>query len=232
MIIGMRRFRLRYLSRWLCSAILLGSLSVVHARPQLSSEDMTRLDKTEVVGFSKRVSGTGVMSGKAIGIVYDRPEAVLKVILDIANYKAFLPKIKESRLIKVRGDHFFAVLESDLPWPVEDAWVYAKFVKATKANHTYELRWNMINGTMKHASGFILIEPWNEDATQTALTNEIHIEPDTMAPDATLSKGTKSIAVNMVHHFRLRTQKTSSSTATLSSPQRAALTKGSSVSNP
>ena len=72
------------------------------------------------------------------------------MLLDIGRYKSFLPNLKESRVTKKKGTSVYAVVETDLPWPVKDCWVYVKFVRTNKSNGVIELKWGMMNGTMKN----------------------------------------------------------------------------------
>jgi ribosome-associated toxin RatA of RatAB toxin-antitoxin module len=146
------------------------------------------------------------MMGKAIGVIPDTPEAVAQIFLEVDKYKNYLPRITESRITKRRDMHTFAVVETDLPWPVKDCWVYIKMTRYNKPGRVYEIKWWMLNGTMRNYTGSALIEPWNKDATQSVLTYQLLAEPQTSAPDSMISNGVKQIANIFVQKFRLRMQ--------------------------
>jgi len=188
----------------LLSLLFLGLAAPAAARPNVPPSDVAHLEKGANLEYSERVTGSAVMVGKAIGVIKDTPEAVVQVLLDVAKYRSFMPRVTDSRVVKTRGLHTFAVFETDLPWPVKDAWVYIKFTRYNKPGRIYEIKWWMLNGTMKNYTGSALVEPWTKDATQTVLTYELLAEPKTSAPDSMISQGVKKIANIFVQKIRLR----------------------------
>ena len=185
-----------------CSALLAAVPAL--ARPTLSKEDLAKLERGELLEYSKKVNGSGVMMGKVISLVDDAPEAVTYVILAIDKYKHFVPRVTESRIVKQRGWHTFAVVHTDLPWPVKDCWAYVKFTRYDKGGRTYQLKWWMLNGTMKKYEGSALIEPYTKDGRQSVLTYKLLAEPQTAAPDSMISNGVKRVASTILHRTRLR----------------------------
>jgi hypothetical protein len=182
--------------------LLLGAES--DARPRLGKAHMDRLVRGETVDFSQKVPGSGVMMGKTIAIVEDAPEAVVYVLLAVDKYKHFIPRITGSRVTKRRGWHTFAVIHTDLPWPAKDAWIYIKSTRYDKPNRTFEVKWWMLNGTMKRYTGSALIEPWNKEGTKSVLTYKMLAEPKTSAPDSVISKGLRRVVSTIVNRIRLR----------------------------
>jgi hypothetical protein len=174
------------------------------ARPTLPSDDVARLEKGEVLEFSRKVPNTSVMMGKAIILVPDNPEAITWVLLEIDKYKAYLPRIKDSRIVKKHGFNTFAVAETDLPWPAKDCWAYLKYTRHDKPNRTFEIDWVMLNGNMKNYTGHALIEPWNKEGTKSVLTYEMLFEPITAAPDSIISDGIKQATSIAVQKYKLR----------------------------
>jgi ribosome-associated toxin RatA of RatAB toxin-antitoxin module len=187
----------------LITAALLLALPA-EARPSLSPERMERLKKGEVLVFSDQIPESSIQAGKAIAMIPDLPEAVVYVILRVDKYKHFLPRVKDSRITKYQKNHTYAVVETELPWPFKDCWAYVQFTRVDKAGRTFELRWKMLNGTMKEYSGSALIEPWNEDATKSVVTYKIKAIPLVSAPDATISKGLRKVASIFLHRIRMR----------------------------
>lgn len=175
-----------------------------HARPTLSPERMKQLKQGEVLTFAKKVEGSNVMAGKAIAIIEDVPEAVTYVIMAMDKYKHFLPRVTDSRIVKRRGWHVYAVVHTDLPWPFKDCWAYTKMTRRDKTGRVFELKWHMLNGTMKSYTGAALIEPWNKEGTRSVLTYQLLPEPKTSAPDSLLSKGMQDVVRTIVKRFRLR----------------------------
>jgi hypothetical protein len=174
------------------------------ARPTLGQAHMKRLLRGETVDFSQKVPGSGVKMGKTIAIVEDAPEAVVYVLLAVDKYKHYIPRIKESRVTKRRGWHTYAVIHTDLPWPAKDAWIYIKSTRYDKPNRTYELKWWMLNGTMKRYTGSALIEPWNKAGTKSVITYKMLAVPKTSAPNSVVSKGLRKVVSTIVNRLRLR----------------------------
>jgi ribosome-associated toxin RatA of RatAB toxin-antitoxin module len=184
---------------------LLISLSpTASARPTLPAADQAKLEKGQVLSYSMKVQGSKVMSGKSIYLIPDTPEAVAHVLCDVEKYKSYMPRVKESRVYKRQGVHFFAVVETDLPWPVKDCWVSLKYTRVDKPGHVIEAKWWMLNGTMKTYTGSALIEPWDKDGKRSVVTYELQADLKTSAPDSMISDGVKEIAGTVVQTIKLR----------------------------
>jgi hypothetical protein len=196
------------LRRALSAAALAASFlpAAVLAKPNLDAESLGKLDKGEVLPFTQKVAGSNVLEGKAIGVFEDVPEAVVHVLLDLDKYKHYLPRIKDSRIVKKRGWHTFGVLETSLPWPAKDSWAYIKYTRYDKPGRVYEIKWWMVNGTLNQFTGSALVEPWNKDATRSVLTYTMLFEPKTSAPYSMISDGVKRVTRIIVDRTRLRLQ--------------------------
>ena len=199
---------IRHLVAYGVLLVVLASASATAARPKVTKQEEARLEKWEVLEYSQMVPGSSVMTGKAIGIIDDIPEAVVYVMEDVAKYKFFLPRIKESRVVKRQGNHTYAVLETDFPWPVKDAWAYVRFTRQKLKGRTYVIRWGMRNGTLKSFGGTALVEVWSKKGgvTRTSIIYKMLAEPKTSIPDSKISKGVMHITAAFVHRIRMRLQ--------------------------
>jgi ribosome-associated toxin RatA of RatAB toxin-antitoxin module len=186
------------------SCLLFLAAPPLHAKPKLQTGDEKKVNAGEVLEYSKKVKGSGVTMGKAIAVIDDVPEAVLYVLLSFDKYKHFLPRVTESRVTKVRGWKTYTVIHTDLPWPVKDVWVYLEVTRSDKPGRVYEVKWRMLNGTMKSYRGSALIEPWVKSGKRTVITYQLLAEPKTAAPDSMISKGVKRVASTIVKKMRLR----------------------------
>jgi hypothetical protein len=178
--------------------------STALARPELNKEELARLEKGDVLQYSEKVAGSGVMRGKAVGIIEDAPEAVIYVLLALDKYKHFLPRVTKSRVVKRKGWHTYAVIHTDLPWPVKDVWTYLKVTRYDKPGRVYEMKWWMLNGTMKQYTGSARVEPWTKDGKRSLLIYQLLAEPQTSAPDSVISDGVKAVASTILKRVRLR----------------------------
>lgn len=170
----------------------------------LDRHQVKNIEQGHVLDFSEKVKDSPVMMGRAVGIIDDTPEAALFVLSDLSKYQFWASRVTESRLIKQQGLTGYAVIETDLPWPAKDAWAYIEFTRTHKDGRIYEIRWRMLNGTLKQYSGFTRVEPWNEEGTRTLMTYELLAEPNSATPDAIISKGVRSVARVFIQRLRLR----------------------------
>ena len=183
---------------------VMACVSAAVAKPHLRPSHLKRLENWEVISFGERHKALRIPRGKAIGVINDVPEAVVYVLTHIEELEHFIPRIKNSRVTKRTGYHTYAVLHSDLPWPVKDAWVYIKMTRYDKPGRVYAFKWWMLNGTMRRYQGEALIEPWDKAAKKTVITFSLSAEPVTAAPDALVIPGVKQIAETFVHRIRMR----------------------------
>ena len=174
------------------------------ARPTLPPADQAKLERGEVVTYSNKVPNSKVQTGKAIYIIPDTPEAVAYVLAAVDRYKGYMPRVKDSRIYKRSGAHTYAVVETDLPWPVKDCWVSLKYTQQVRPGRVHDIRWWMLNGTMKQYTGSAYIEPWDKDGKKSVITYELLADLKTAAPDKMISDGVKDIAATVVRTFKLR----------------------------
>jgi len=183
---------------------LLLAAGTAWGRPTLPPDELARLEQGAVLEYSRKVSGSNVMAGKAVLLIDDNPEAVTWVLLELDKYKAFVPQVKDSRIVKRHGFDTFAVVETSLPWPAKDCWAYMKYTRRDKPSRTFAVTWSMLNGNMKNYAGQALVEPWNKAGTKTVLTYEMLFEPITAAPDSVVSRGVKTAASLVAQKLKLR----------------------------
>jgi hypothetical protein len=172
--------------------------------PTLPAAELASLEQGKVLEYSRNVSGSKVMAGKVVLLIDDNPEAVTWVMLELDKYKVFVPRVKDSRIVKRHGYDTFAVVETSLPWPAQDCWAYLKDTRRDKPGRTFEVTWSMLNGNMKNYAGQALVEPWNKAGTKTVLTYEMLFEPITAAPDSVVSRGVKTAASLVAQKLKLR----------------------------
>jgi ribosome-associated toxin RatA of RatAB toxin-antitoxin module len=187
----------------LASAAVVLTAGPTGARPALDKSIAAKVSKWKVVSFTNTHS-SGATKATAIGLFNDIPEALLYLVMEAGKYEHFLPRVTESRVVKRRGDALYAVIHTDLPWPVKDCWVYIRLTRHRIGGRVYEVRWEMLNGTMKRYEGKARIEPWNEKGTRTLLTYSMIAEPRSSAPDTLIAKGLRRIAETITHRARLR----------------------------
>ena len=174
------------------------------SKPMVTDEMKKTMEEGWVVEYRDKDAGKGVARWTAMGIVDDVPEAVLYVLLSFNKYKHFIDRMKGSRVTKTKGLNSYVVIETKLPWPVQDAWVYFKVTRKHLPGRIFELEFKMINGTMKQYTGWARVEPWSKDGKRSLLTYSLLFEPKTAAPAAAIDRGVWSVTIHLVKRLRLR----------------------------
>ncbi|HEX2568085.1 MAG TPA: SRPBCC family protein [Polyangia bacterium] len=204
--------RIPIVASWVAmSAMVLAALlasSRATARPSLAPDQVKGLvDRWEVLSFSDPV-GDGIVQGKAIGYFHVPAEQVFRVVTDYQHYPEFAPRISSVQVVDRQGDRrAFVRLQTDLPWPVSDAWVYAQFEHEQLADGGYRIRFWQIKGSMKRYYGTILIEPWvqyDDGGGECSVTYELVAEPATsLAPKRYINHKIVDATSKWVHALRL-----------------------------
>lgn len=117
--------------------------------PTLSADTgWQRVDEKEgVTLYSRARVGSGVKEFKGTGIIDAPPQAVEKVLEDVADYSTFMPYVTEARVILQDGDSTVTYQRLDVP-----------FV----ANRDYTVR--VEHGTAKGAGGVVIYrDTWQTD---------------------------------------------------------------------
>lgn len=181
------------------TTIILAAAAVLLFSPLAEAKNLRqRLMSGEVMVTSVRQSG-GVKAGRSLSIFHAPPALVYKVLTQVQQYHHFVPRMVESYKVS-RGLYH---LKTDLPWPVEDAWVRLK-VKKGKRGNTYVITWTMESGTFKKFKGTAWIQPVNKGRS-SMVTYQFLGVPKTIAPKVLLSKGNKVITEDVTFAMRDRT---------------------------
>ncbi|MCK5799471.1 MAG: hypothetical protein KAI47_19905 [Deltaproteobacteria bacterium] len=186
-------------------SLLLMAETGANALPKLAPRQLNAVLRGRVLVFSlPPPKDCTVRLGKAIGIAEGSSDALLHLILDVARYREYLPRIKASRFLRREGKAIIGFVEMSLPWPVSDAWCTYRLTYAHKGHGIYELFWTMKRGTLKRYQGHALIEPWNKTNDKAVITYELLVEPDSRAPTSLLSRGVRHSAEMFLHRVRIR----------------------------
>ena len=86
---------------------------------------------------------------------------VMSVVMDISNYKDFMPLVTQSKVVRRRGRrHIWAVIVTNLPWPLRNAWVAVKYTWSKLPGNGYKLKWVRHRGSMTRYWGQLELYPW------------------------------------------------------------------------
>ncbi|MCB9556111.1 MAG: hypothetical protein H6707_08410 [Deltaproteobacteria bacterium] len=173
------------------------------ASDRLTPAQTKKLDGWEVIHLKQARTPEGFLAQMAV-VVPDTPEATTYALMQIDKYKHFMPHFKDSRLVKTRGSTVYAVIETKLPWPVRDAWVYLKASHKHLGGRRYAAGWKMLNGTMKYYSGAASLSPWRNGPHHTLVVLTTVAALNTAAPDSLVSRGVASVTSMFLHRLRMR----------------------------
>lgn len=194
------------------------------AAPSLPPAHLARLAHFDVLRFHFP-SEYGVDVSKAIALFDATPDEVFRTVTDYERMPEYLPRLVGAKVLdrSGRGDgsgdgeHVLVALRSDLPWPVRDAWVDAEFDAESLPGEVYRVRFWQVRGSMRHYSGYLLIEPWPgpwpgsassaSSATskvRSTVTYELLAEPDTFLPRGYLNSKLREVAPMFVNALRAR----------------------------
>ena len=194
-----RRMPIRRLPAVVVLVAILSSAGAVLARPVLDAPRMQQLGHYEVVTFADPAGG-GINKGKAIALFDATPDEIFRVVTAYDRYREFAPRVVSSQVIERRGDESALVfIKTNLPWPVSDAWVYARFA-TEQYGTTYRVRFWQVKGSLRRYAGSILIEPWNR--WKSAVTYELVVEPDSIAPKRLINGKVEDAVARYVHALR------------------------------
>jgi ribosome-associated toxin RatA of RatAB toxin-antitoxin module len=178
---------------------VLVALVALGARARADST-LDKLKAGQILRLSVPVAGSGVWAGRAMAVVNAPASAVQQVIASFADYKGFVPRITSSRKV---GEGRF-VLETSLPWPVNNTWAYLSVRSGTR-DGVHVIQWRMLNGNLKRYEGVAWIQPWG--ASRTLLTYQMLAVPSVRAPDSVMTDGLRDAVGSMVEAVRKQVQK-------------------------
>ncbi len=169
--------------------ILVAALSFAQAGP-----DDARLAKGEIVTTLRTVAGSDMKEATAKAVIDAPPELVWGIVSDCANYKATMPSIVESGVLKTEkpqaSDGPLAVevrhcrVVADLPFPFSDLVSITRSVHTIDPGKRWRRQWTMIGGNYTRNDGDWTVEPWG---AKSLATYRIHAEPKVPLPGGMLT---------------------------------------------
>ena len=173
---------------------------VARARPALDARQVGQLTRYDVVLFSEPI-GSGLIRHRAVGMFNAPPKEVFRVATGYEHYGEYIPRI-ESRVMSRKKDEAVVRVKADLPWPMRNVWVDARYHSDLLYAETYRVRFGMVGGNMLRYEGSLLIEPFGQG--RTTVTYELLAEPNSRLPTAWVQRALGRTAFSFVHYLRSR----------------------------
>lgn len=192
------------LSRQLSLAALLAL--VVAARSAEARDGLVprlaQLMRYDVIRSSEP-AGDGLLRHRAQGVFDAAPEDVFRVVTSYGTYSEYMPRILDSR-VAWQGTDAIVALTADMPWPMPNLWVEARFQHDSPALDRYRVRFSLIRGNVLRYEGSLFIEPCPMDESKSLVTYELVTQLDTGLPRGWLQGMVGRGVYNFVHYVRGR----------------------------
>jgi ribosome-associated toxin RatA of RatAB toxin-antitoxin module len=171
------------------------------ARPQLDGERLARLQRYDVLAFGDPFKN-GIEMGKAIGVFDATSEEVFRVATDYGKWKEYLPRVRSSEVRDKKRDGATVEITLDLPWPVGNTLVTAKYHHEKIKGEIYRVKFHKLRGNLKQYLGSLYIEPWAPG--KCAVTYELLAQPELLAPRSMVNRAVQKSASGFVNALRQR----------------------------
>ena len=122
------------------------------------SEWQLAKDKNNIQVFTRSSPSSNLKDSKVVSVAQGTPEMVLQTLLDFDTYDGWIPKCKESRLLKkVSETEFYYYARYAAPWPIADRDVIIHFevFKETSGKIVCEL--NGVADYLEEVNGVIRV---------------------------------------------------------------------------
>ncbi len=192
--------------RWIAGVLftsvwLVGGGVVRAAPPKLTASERSRLESWKSVVRVDKSSPYWVPTAMLLFSV--RPEQIMSVVMDISKYDKYMPKVKQSRVVRRRGRNtIWAVIVTSLPWPLRNAWVAVRYTWSLLGAHSYRLAWVRERGSMRRYWGRLDLYPWGKYWTLAVCT--MQAEPDENISRSRLNGGIVWGTEQLLQHLRQR----------------------------
>lgn len=185
--------------------VLLASPQLGLARPVMDAQRQEQLSRYEVVLQSESI-GAGVQRHRAVGLFDSSPEEIFRIATSYERYSEYMPRIVASHVISQGTEQALVTLEADLPWPMSNLWVFARYQTESFLDdmdrQAYRVRFGMLRGNLLRYEGVLLIEPFGDG--RATVTYELLAEPETRMPRSWVQRSIGRGVSNFVHYLRAR----------------------------
>jgi hypothetical protein len=184
------------------AVVLLGASGVSAASlPKLTPSEKSKLQQWKSIVKIDKSSRYWVP--KAYLLMSAPPSKVMGVVMDIASYHEFMPRVTKSRVVRRKGKrNIWAVIVTNLPWPMRNAWVAVKYTWSKPSNGHYRLDWIRHRGSMSQYWGRLDLYRWGKHFTLAVCS--MQAVPDQYITRSKLNEGIVWGAEQLLQSVRAR----------------------------
>jgi hypothetical protein len=172
--------------------------------PELSADEVKRLDKGEVVTRNLTPKDNKGVAALALGVIDADTATVWPVVRDCQHFKHFMPRTKGSALKQDPTHGPLCRVELSMPFPLTDLWSETKSVMREEPAGHYLRSWSLVTGTYHRNDGSWTLVPWGQDKSKTLLVYAIDSDPKLLVPDALIRAGQTGSLPDVVKQVRKR----------------------------
>lgn len=171
------------------------------AMPRLSNRERKNLEQWRAV--VKIDKSEKYWKPKAYILMNHPPSRVMGIVSDFEKYSRFMPRVTKSKVVRRKGkNNTWAVMVTNFPWPMRNAWVAVKYTWSKPGKNHYRLDWKRYRGSMKKYWGRMDLFAWGNHRTLVECT--MQAVPDQHVSLSKLNDGIVWAAEQLLHNLRQR----------------------------
>jgi ribosome-associated toxin RatA of RatAB toxin-antitoxin module len=169
--------------------------------PQLSAEQIKKLDSGEVLINTRKVDGHDVPETTMHVVVEAPPQDVWNLIKNCAHYKRTMPRIADSKRVSVKGNIITCQVTADMPFPLPDLTSVTRGVH-TEKDGFWQRKWELIEGDYKVNRGAWTIRYFNAHKGRALASYRLHAVPKMPLPTSILNAAQKKTLPGLAKRLR------------------------------
>jgi len=193
--------RLEWLSLCGCLGFALSAVDPAGAQAGTSLVISEKVRGGGMDSTSQPYPGTSVQWGRAVAIIDAPMEKVLGVVQDYANYTAFMPHFKTSRVLSQRGGAALLYAQVSLMKGAASIWAELK-IKPRDVGTTKVIEATMTKGNVDILQAVWEITPFDDGRTLVAF--QIIVDPDLPLPTSLVNSENAKTARMTIRALRER----------------------------
>ena len=165
-----------------------------------------RLDRGEVIINTRPVDGSPLPRVMVRAVVEAPPARVWQVIDAVHDYARTMGGVKTATVLSreedAGGERVRARITVKMPFPLKDLTSVTDGVHSVEPGERYRRRWELVEGDYHANSGSWTLVPFDDDASRTLVTYELHALPHIRIPAALLGLAQKKMIPRLIDHLR------------------------------
>ncbi len=172
-------------SLWLPLALV--GISLAQAPPMTAAQS-TEIARGGVVVQPQKPTGDSGVAAWAAALVEAPIARVWPVVRDCEHFAKFMPRTKESKVLRRAGATIDCKVVVSMPFPLSNLWSHVRSTITEHPGGGWTRAWKLVRGNYKRNTGSWTVLPWHNDPDRALLVYRIDVDPDMIVPDALLRR--------------------------------------------